>query len=78
MQTDASDKVWLAVPRSDLNDVYGYHRGTFSKSKETYNNMEKEILAVVRGIEVVTTFVKQVLDNDPHMHKVHRCRTFLS
>jgi len=52
--------------------------------------MEKEILAIIRGIKkwrlfllhrtfkiladnkVATTFVKQILDNNPHMRKLHK------
>ena len=90
MQTDASDRVWFAVLKTDLNEICGYHSGTFSQTEENYNTMEKEILAIIRGIKkwrlfllpkpfkvltdnkVATTFVKQVLDNGPHMRKLHR------
>lgn len=58
--------------------------------------MEKELLAIIRGItkwrlillpksfkvltdnQIATTFVKQALDNGPHMRKLHRWQLFLS
>jgi len=93
MQTDASDKVWSAVLKTDLNEICGYHTGIFSQTEENYNSMEKEILAikkwrllllpkpfkVLTDNKAATTFVKQVLDNGPHMRKLHRWQTlFLS
>jgi len=30
IQTDVSDNVWSAVLKTDLNEVCGYHSGTFS------------------------------------------------
>ena len=50
MQTYASDKVWLTVLKTDLNEICGYHSGTFSKTEENYNTMEKK-LAIIRGIK---------------------------
>ena len=96
MQTDASDKVWSVVLKTDLNEICEYHSWTFSQTEENYNTMEKEILDIIRGIKkwrlfllpkpfkvltdnkALTTFVKQVLDNVPHMRKLHRWQTFLS
>ena len=49
MQTDASDKVWSAVLKTDLNEICRYHSGIFSQTEENYNTMEKEILAIIRG-----------------------------
>ena len=51
MQTDASDKVWPTVLKIDLNEISGYHSGTISQTEENYNTMEKEILAIIRGIK---------------------------
>jgi len=51
MQTDASNKVWLAVLKTDLNEICGYHGGTFSQTEENYNTMEKEILPIIQGIK---------------------------
>ena len=96
LQTDASDKTWAAVLKTDLNEICGYHSGTFSEREENYNTMEKELLAIIRGItkwrlfllpksfkvltdnQAATTFVKQALDNGPHMRKLHRWQLFLS
>ena len=36
--------------KTDLNEICGYHRGAFSELEENYNTMEKELLAVIRGI----------------------------
>jgi len=51
MQTDASDKVWSAILKTYLNKICGYHSVTFSQTKENCNTMEKEILAIIRGIK---------------------------
>ena len=39
IQTDAYDKVWSAVLRTYLNNIYGYHSGIFSLTAENYNTM---------------------------------------
>ena len=51
MQTDAFDKVQSAVLKTYLNEICGYRRGTFSQTEENYNTLEKEILAIIRGIK---------------------------
>ena len=51
MQMNASNKVWSAVLKTDLNEICGYHSGTFSQTEENYNTMKKEILAIIRGIK---------------------------
>ena len=43
MQTDTSDKAWSAIIKTDLNEICGYHSGTFSPIEENYNTVEKEI-----------------------------------
>ena len=83
------------VLKTDLNESC-YHSGTFSKWEENYNTIEKELLAIIKGItkwrhfllpklfkvltnnQIAFTFVKQVLDNDPHMRKLHGWQLFLS
>jgi len=47
IQTDASDEVWSAVLKTDLNEICSYHIGIFSQTEENYNSMEKEILAII-------------------------------
>ena len=82
--------------KTDLNEICGYHSGTFSEREENYNTMERELLAIIRGIikwrllllpkqfkvltdnQAATLFVKQALDNGPHMRKLHRWQLFLS
>jgi len=89
LQTDTFDKIWTAVMKIDLNKICGYHSRTFSEREENYNTMEKEVLAIIRGItkwrlfllpkpikvlidnQAATTFVKQALDNGPHMRKLY-------
>jgi len=51
MQTDASNKVWSAILKTDLNERRGCHSGTFFQTEENYNTMEKEILAIIKGIK---------------------------
>jgi len=51
MQVDGSNKVWSIVLRTDLNKIYGCHNGTFSKTEENYNTMDKEILSIIKGIK---------------------------
>ena len=51
MQINASDKVWSVVLKIDLNQICGYHSGTFFLTEENYNTIEKEILAIIRGIK---------------------------
>jgi len=36
--------------KTDLNEICGYHSRAFSKREENYNNMEKELLAIIKGI----------------------------
>jgi len=31
LQTNASDTTWAAVLKTDLNEICGYHSGTFSE-----------------------------------------------
>ena len=50
LQTEASDKIWAAVLKTNLNEICGYHSRTFSKHEENYNTMEKELLIIIRGI----------------------------
>ena len=47
IQTDTFDKVWSAILKTDLNEICGYHSGTFSQTEENYNTMEKKILAII-------------------------------
>jgi len=34
-----------------VNEICGYHSRTFSPTKENYNTMKKEILAIIKGIK---------------------------
>ena len=47
IQTDAFDRVLSAVFKTDLNEICGFHCGTFSQTEENHNTMEKEILATI-------------------------------
>ena len=78
--------------KTDLKKICGCHSKTFSEREENYNIIEKELLAIIRGItkwrlfllrkpfkvltdnQAATTFVKQALDNGPHMCKLHHWR----
>ena len=41
--------MWSAILKTNLNEIWGYQSGTFSLTKENYNTMGKEILAITRG-----------------------------
>jgi len=68
--------------KRDLNEICGYNSKTFSEQEENYNAIEKCLLAIVRGItkwrlnQAATTFVKQALDNGPHMRKLYNDNYF--
>jgi len=51
VQTDVSDKVWSPILKTNLKKIRGYHSGIFSQTEENYNTMEKEILAIIKGIK---------------------------
>ena len=78
LQIDASHTTQVIVLKRDLNEICGYNSKTFSEQEENYNAIEKCLLAIVRGItkwrlnQAATTFVKQALDNGPHMRKLYR------
>jgi len=57
LQTDASDKTWTAVLKTDLNEICGYHSGAFSEREENHNTMEKELLVIIRGITKCRLFL---------------------
>jgi len=68
MQTDASDKVWSAILKTNLNQICRYHSGTFSPMQENYDTMEKEILAIIIRIKKWRLFLlpksyKVLIDN---------------
>ena len=75
-----------------LNEICGYHSGTFSEREENYNTMEKELLAIIRGITKWRLFLLpksfKVLTNNQaatifvkqalDVRKLHRWQLFLS
>ena len=60
--------MWSAILKTNLNEIWGYQSGTFSLTKENYNTMGKEILAITRGTKKWKLFllpipIKILMDN---------------
>jgi len=58
LETDASNEHWSAVLKTKKGEkLYKYCSGSFNKAECNYPTMEKEILAVIRGIEKSLIFL---------------------
>ena len=57
VQTDASDLYWSALLKTDLNEICRYTSGTFNNAEVNYSTNEKELLAVVKGINKFKMFL---------------------
>jgi len=58
LKIDASNEYWSAVLKiKEGEKLYKYYSGNFNKIKCNYPTMEKEILAVIRGIEEFLIFL---------------------
>ena len=57
VNTDASDKYWAAILKTDLNEICRYSSGTFNQAEINYTTHEKELLAIIRGIKKFSLFL---------------------
>ena len=57
LQTDASDKYWAAILKTDLGEICQYASGTFNNNQINYNINEKELLAIIKGINKFEVFL---------------------
>ena len=48
VQTDASDKYWVAILKTDLGEICRYTSGTFNNNQINYDINEKELLAIIK------------------------------
>ena len=57
LQTDASDKYWAAILKTDLGEICQYTSGTFNNNQINYEINEKELLVIIKGINKFETFL---------------------
>ena len=57
LQTDASDKYWAAILKTDLGEICRYTSGTFNNNQINYDINEKELLAIIKGINKFEIFL---------------------
>ena len=57
LQTDASDKYWVAILKTDLVEICRYTSGTFNNNQINYDINEKELLAIIKGINKFEVFL---------------------
>ena len=57
LQTDASDKYWAAILKTNLGEICRYTSGTFNNNHINYDINEKELLAIIKGINKFEVFL---------------------
>ena len=57
LQTDASDKYWAAILKIDLGEICRYTSRTFNEKQINYDINEKELLAIIKGINKFEVFL---------------------
>ena len=57
LQIDASDKYWAAILKTNLGEICRYTSGTFNKNQINYGINEKDLLAIIKGINKFEIFV---------------------
>ena len=57
LQTDASDKYWVAILKTNLGEICRYTSGTFNNNQINYDINEKELLAIIKGINKFEVFL---------------------
>ena len=57
LQTDVLDKYWAAILKIDLGEICRYTSGTFNNNQINYNINEKELLAIIKGINKFEVFL---------------------
>ena len=57
LQTDVSDKHWAAILKTNLGEICRYASGTFNNNQINYDINEKELLAIIKGINKFEIFM---------------------
>ena len=57
LQTDASDKYWAVILKSDLREICRYISGTFNNNQINYDINEKKLFAIIKGINKFEVFL---------------------
>ena len=57
LQIDASDKYWTSILKTDLGEMCRYASGTFNNNQINYDINEKELLAIIKGINKFEIFL---------------------
>ena len=57
LQTDALDKYWAAILKTDLGEICRYTSGTFNNNQINYDINEKELLEIIKGINKFEIFL---------------------
>ena len=57
LQTNASDKYWAAILKTNLREICRYTSGTFNNNQLNYDINEKELLAIIKGINKFEVFL---------------------
>ena len=57
LQTDASDKYWTTILKTDLGEICRYTSETFNNNQMNYDINENELLAIIKGINKFEVFL---------------------
>ena len=57
LQIDALDKFWAAILKTYLGEICRYTSGTFNNNQLNYDINEKELLAIIKGINKFEVFL---------------------
>ena len=57
LQTDALDKYLAAILKTDLGEICQYTSATFNNNQINYDIDEKELLAIIKGINKFEIFL---------------------
>ena len=57
LQTDASNKYWAVILKTDLGEICQYTSETFNNNRINYEINEKELLVIIKGINKFETFL---------------------
>ena len=57
LQTNASDKYWATILKTNLGEICRYTSGTFNNNQLNYDINEKELLVIIKGINNFEVFL---------------------
>ena len=57
LQTDASDKSWATILKTDLGEICRYTSRAFNNNQINYDINEKELLAIIKEINKFEIFL---------------------